>query len=327
MSQIPPPRFFPPPGTRDILPEEAAGLAEIVTCVRTTLTDRGYGEHKTPLVERDALFDAAGAPRLDHAYRFLGDAGEVLILRPDLTIPAARSVVPRLSEGDYRVCYTGTVFETGRDGHPTETLMIGADVYSQDPLVGMSTTINALCAVLDDVGISDARIGLSDSSGLPRMLTAAGVPRTVHDRILNEVRRHDFVALEQVVKSLQLDPRIEDIVYKTPLIRGDARKILEQLDGLAHVAARRLEALIETLDDTSIVERLILDLGDIAGRPVDQDGLMLNVYSARSPVALGAGGDFSSAVARLGIDHSAFGFTLDVHQLHGALVGRAINAR
>jgi ATP phosphoribosyltransferase regulatory subunit len=318
------PKFLPPPGTRDVLPEEAAELARIVETIRATLVREGFGEHRTPLVERDALFIAAGAPPLDHAYRFLGDAGELLVLRPDLTIPTARSVAARLASDDaYRVFYSGTVFAVNRDGHPAERLMAGADVYGPDVIECAQASILSLCRVLDEIGLRHAKIGLGDATGIPRMLVAAGVPRPLHERILVEVRNHNFVALNEVVASLQLDPRIAKLLTTAPQIRGDASTVLSSLDGLLGVAARRLDELLQHLDPGVVRDRVLLDLGDVQGRPIDRDGLTLNVYVDGIGSAVGAGGDFSSSVSGLGIAQHAFGYTLDVQRLHEAVALRA----
>lgn len=288
--------------------------------MRTTLAGAGFGEHRTPLVERDALFVAAGSPPLDHAYRFLGDAGEVLVLRPDLTIPAARSVAARIGERkEYRVFYSGTVFATGADGHPTETLKIGADVYGLSGVDCAVAALNTVAEVLADVGLDHARIGLGDATGMERMLVAAGVPRTLHERILDAVREHSSVTLREVVARLKLDPRIEQILTSVPEIRGEAHDVLAGLEGLPRIAARKLEAVLERLGDP-VARRILLDLGDVPGRPMDGDGVTLNVYADGVGGALGAGGDFSSAVAELGVGLHAFGFTFDVQRLHEALI-------
>jgi ATP phosphoribosyltransferase regulatory subunit HisZ len=218
------------------------------------------------------------------------------------------------------VFYSGTVFGTGRGGHPSETLMVGADVYGADLGECARTAMGSLLDVLDDLGLRDAKIALGDATGLPRMLVAAGIPRPLHERILTEVRNHNFVALDELIASFKLDPGIASALTAVPRIRGDASTVLAKLDGLLVIAARRIEELIERLDPQMVRDRILVDLGDLHGRPMDRDGLTLNVYADGVGSALGAGGDFSLAVSKLGIDQHAFGYTLDAQNLHKALV-------
>ncbi len=91
-----------PPGMRDMLPDDMERFRIIESAFRNACLGWGYGEVRTPTLERLHLFTAAGmlSPQmLDRVYSFLdwdGWSGERVVLRPDSTIPVARLYVEKL---------------------------------------------------------------------------------------------------------------------------------------------------------------------------------------------------------------------------------------
>src|SRR5262249_18050808 len=97
-----------PAGARDVLPVEGEELAAIEGALRSAFPSFGYREVRTPVLEFADVMDRAQEGGLGgRAFRLFDDHGEVLVLRPDLTIPVARLVAGRLREhpGPVRVSY------------------------------------------------------------------------------------------------------------------------------------------------------------------------------------------------------------------------------
>ncbi len=102
-----------PPGSRDVLPDEARELRAIKDALRTTFEDPGYGEVITPTLEytddvlaRGVLGDALPS------YRLVDDHGAWLELRSDATVPLARVAATRFHghDGPLRFWYSQTVY-------------------------------------------------------------------------------------------------------------------------------------------------------------------------------------------------------------------------
>ena len=106
-----------PPGTRDILPDEMRELRAAPACALVDAFERfGYGEVATPTIEYEEVLargDERGAPA---AYRFFDEAGELLAMRSDMTIPIARLVANRFAaaEPPFRLCYIATAYRAIR---------------------------------------------------------------------------------------------------------------------------------------------------------------------------------------------------------------------
>ena len=80
----------------------------------------GYREVMTPVLEFAEVIDRAQEGGLREAFRLFDDAGRVLVLRPDLTIPVARLVATRMADhpGPVRVSYLARAFRPPPPGAP-----------------------------------------------------------------------------------------------------------------------------------------------------------------------------------------------------------------
>ena len=101
-----------PPGTKDVLPTEAAELRLIEDAVRTVFEEFGYGEVLTPLLEFEEVLALSEEAAFQTGFRMLDEHGKVMLLRPDITAPIARLVGSRLRLGvpPHRVFSVSDVF-------------------------------------------------------------------------------------------------------------------------------------------------------------------------------------------------------------------------
>ena len=81
----------------DVLPEQIGAWQHLEDTVRTLLTEYGFGEIRTPLVENTALFKRAIGEFTDvvekEMYTFTDQGGESLTLRPEATAGVMRAMI------------------------------------------------------------------------------------------------------------------------------------------------------------------------------------------------------------------------------------------
>src|SRR5579883_1839938 len=108
-----------PPGTRDLLPDEASRSREVVDAVLGLLRRWGYREVVTPTLEYlDVLVRGEGTEAADRLFKLIDRGGELLALRPEMTTPVARLVATQLRHEPLpiRLAYAGQVFRGGEPG-------------------------------------------------------------------------------------------------------------------------------------------------------------------------------------------------------------------
>jgi ATP phosphoribosyltransferase regulatory subunit len=311
-----------PPGTRDILPDEMRELRRL----RSTLVDAferaGYGEVSTPTIEyHDVLArgDVRGAPA---AYRFFDERGELLAMRPDMTIPIARLVAGRFaaSEPPFRFCYVGNAYRAIRPqrGQMREFAQAGVELVGTPAPDGTVEVVQVLSAALDAAGLTRAVIGLGDASLYRQLLAQLGVSEERRHAILDRLATHDLVGLELEVSELDLPDADKQVLLRLPELRGGP-EVLErarELGGEAVTAATaRLAETYEALVARGAAGRVSLDLGLLRDLGY-YTGAILEVYDPALGHVLGGGGRYDELMGRFGRPLPAAGFALYLERVH-----------
>jgi len=316
-----------PSGTRDVLPDEMRELRAMTDRIRAVFESGGYGEVYTPALEYEDTFAREDrlhgtSPATHPAYRLFDEQGNVLVLRPDMTIPIARVVATRYAhvEPPLRFCYFAHAYRGVRPqrGQSRELLQAGIELIGAPAPDGTAEALSVLCAALDAAGLRTYRVGLGDASLYPELLAALGVEADAGERVLSALARGNFVDVETEIRTLQLDPPDAELLLTVPRIRGGP-EVLRDLHGPLEGAATGMRA-VHRLLDAGVAERVIFDLGLVRSLGY-YTGAVFQVYDPAHGVPIGSGGRYDELLAGFGRPLPAVGFALNVERLHIALTG------
>jgi ATP phosphoribosyltransferase regulatory subunit len=304
-----------PAGTRDVLPDEMRELRAIDERLRSSFADAGYGEVWTPIVEYEQ--QALSPPT---AFRMFDDAGKVLALRSDMTVPIARVAATRFpeSERELRLCYSAHSYRpVGHgSGQQREFLQSGIELIGVPGSAGEAEVVALALEALASAGLARHRVGIGDGTLYRRLLTALDVPEGVQDELLGCLTRRDLVGLELRVDALGLARDARDLLVELPELRGGP-EVLERAGGPAADALESLRELYAALDARGIADRVILDLGLVRDLGY-YTGAIFELYDPAVGFALGGGGRYDDLIGQFGADRPACGIALDVQRVHVA---------
>lgn len=315
-----------PSGARDVLPVEAAELRAVEDDVRATFARYGYREIRTPVVEFAHQLERADSGGLERAYRLFDEAGRVLVLRPDMTIPVARLIATRLSEhpGPIRVSYTGPSFRVPQPGKPvaSEHRQAGAELVGADGPEADAEAVLVLWDALRTAGLAHARIGLGDVSVTDAVLDALGISPDVRSRLARAAEARDLVAWRTEASDLEIDGPERDLLAGLPAMRGHA-EVVEQIARTVPAAAAacaRMVRLLELLDQEGLHDAVLVDLGILRDWQY-YSGLVIEAYADGAALPVAQGGRYDGLAARFGTPRPAVGFTIELEFVHRALAG------
>jgi ATP phosphoribosyltransferase regulatory subunit len=316
-----------PSGTRDVLPDEMRELRAMTDRIHAVFEQAGYGEVYTPALEYEDTFTredrqpaAAWANR--PAYRVFDEHGNVLVLRPDMTIPIARLVATRYShvQPPLRFCYFAHAYRGVRPqrGQSRELLQAGVELIGAAGPEGTAEILSVLCSTLDAAGLETYRVGVGDASLYPELLASVGVAKDARERILMALARGDFVEVEREIEQHGLAGEEAELLLRVPRIRGGA-EVLASLTGRLERAVMGMRAVHQLLSP-AVARRLIFDLGLVRSLGY-YTGAVFQVYDPAHGVPIGSGGRYDELLAAFGRPLPAVGFALNVERLHIALTG------
>ncbi len=124
-------------GMHDILPSQSRAWQQLERAVRELMRGYGYGEIRTPILEKTALFARGIGEATDivekEMYAFDDRNGESIAMRPENTAGCVRAAIQHglLGQGLQRVWYSGPMFryERPQKGRYRQFHQIGAEVY------------------------------------------------------------------------------------------------------------------------------------------------------------------------------------------------------
>ncbi|HEX4110824.1 MAG TPA: ATP phosphoribosyltransferase regulatory subunit [Solirubrobacteraceae bacterium] len=322
MSAAPEPILPIPSGTRDVLPDETRELREITESLRAVFEGHGYGEIYTPALEYEAVLGRAGDHAARPAYRLFDEAGQVLVLRADMTVPIARVASTRYAQAEppLRFCYFAHCYRGVRPqrGQTRELLQAGIELIGAPAPQGTAEALTVLCHALSGCGLEGFRVGLGDASLYAALLSGLGVGNEDGARLLERLVHRDFVGLAEDVGALALSGADAEVLLSVPQVRGGP-DVLDDLPGPVREAAAGLHS-VHALLDPEVADRLIFDFGLVASFGY-YTGAVFEVYDPALGAPLGGGGRYDELLGRFGRPLPAVGFALGVDRLHLALAG------
>ena len=140
-----------PPGMRDHTTEDVSARRRLEARIHDVFARWGYAEVATPALEYlDTFLRAAGPTFADRLMKLIDSGGEVLALRPEMTVPIARLAATRLLPAGVtplRVSYIATVFRSQEagSGRLREFIQAGAELIG-DGSVHADIEVIALAA-------------------------------------------------------------------------------------------------------------------------------------------------------------------------------------
>ena len=123
-------KFKLPSGIQDHLPLDCYSRRVVENKLLDCFKYYGYSEIQTPVLERYELFDSGvGRVELNKLFKVTDVDGDLLVLRPDITMPISRIVCTKLSEGSKRLCYLGKSFSAlENEGKLREFTQAGVEI-------------------------------------------------------------------------------------------------------------------------------------------------------------------------------------------------------
>jgi ATP phosphoribosyltransferase regulatory subunit len=310
-----------PDGLRDLPPGEAARRGAVEWMLRETFRRWGYREVVTPMLEfLETIVQGAGPGLADRLFKIVDRGGELLALRPEMTVPIARLAATRLlrEEGrPLRLAYVGSVLR-GQDaasGRLREFTQAGVELVGAAEPEADAEVIALAAEALARCGVRGAVIHVGDLTFLGDAL--AGLPVTEQEEVRQRLYRRAFAGLEEA----STDPSAARLLRALPHLHGPetldrAAAFVRSPRGAA--ALQRLGAVLACLEDYGVTD-VEVDLAIIRDFSY-YTGLVFEAYGPGTGYPLLGGGRYDALLGRFGADCPATGFAIGVERLLEAAI-------
>lgn len=314
-----------PRGFRDVLPTEAAWRLALKGAINERFKLWGYLPVETPTLELLDVLDMDGGLS-STPFRFFDGDNQLLVLRPDVTLPVARLTALRLKgqDGPFRLCYDQSVFVENDStyGQDRQLRQMGVEFIGARGAVADAEVLVLLFEALQAAGLEDFTVAIGTVGVLNALVWEACDDARWRADVLAAFHASDIVALDRLMDDERAKPIYAQAISKLARIRGGAEAIEACRALVQPLGCEReldeLERAFELVTDNVAAGRLMVDFSIISSFDY-YTGMVFKAFAPEVPVALASGGRYDATLASFGFPQPAAGFAIVLEQLMQAL--------
>ncbi len=293
-------------GMDDLLPEEMIVKRTIEDAVRRIFNKYGYQEIETPTVEHYEIFEVKSGEEIrERMFIFVDRSGRKLVLRPEMTVPAARLVATKLKSAPLPIrlgyiadCYR---YDEPQWGRKRRFYHGGFELFGSSSPAADAEIIQVSRDVFNTIGLKEHFFKVGHAGTLRSLMEAAGIAEVEQDLILSLLDR------KRVDEALSLMEECEEkkVIEKLVNISGNVEEVLKKgydLMSSWDKAIKALDNLSEIIDlarSAGVDSKIILDLGFARGLAY-YTGFIFEQYIPGIEIAFNGGGRYDKLTEMLG---------------------------
>jgi len=295
----------------------------------------GYREIRTPTLEYLHLFTSTGTltpGTLGKVYSFLdwdGWSGERVVLRPDATIPVARSYIDTMPDGGLtKLFYVTNIFifeETGKETR--ERWQCGAELIGASSTMADVELISLALDTLKKLGLKKVELRLSHAGLIRALLAEFGLTPQEQASVFDQILDGD----EAVFRRLKATtPEVGETL--APLLdpKGQSAGFLRNLKALFRRDLPEFETALENfIEIVDLMEALgySYQIDITSGRGFEYyTGMIFQLFAGKERVA--GGGRYDALIPLMGGQEvPASGFALYLDPLIGLIKPEVIDGQ
>ena len=327
--------YTTPSGFRDVLADEAARREEAAFDVQQLLSRNGYVPVETPTLEIMDVMNAGGRVP-GTPFKLFDSRGDLLALRPDVTLQIARMCATRLAgqPGPFRFRYQERVFREA-EGRPQaearEMTQVGVELIGEAGPAADAEVIALLAESLERVGVGNFRISVATVGVLRALLAGSGADEAWKAGVLSAYHASNFVKLDELTgdgaREAGVAPVFAQAIRALASVRGGREAVGRVREVVAPLGCQDglddLERTLALLDEKGLGSRIFVDFSVMSSFDY-YTGIVFVAYAPALGAPLGSGGRYDNTIGAYGESRPAAGFAFYLDQ---ALAAAAADAK
>lgn len=200
--------YVTPVGFRDVVSEEALVREELTSRVKACFAAKGYLPVETPTLEVLDVMEAGGHVP-EAPFKFFDSHGDLLAMRPDVTMQVARMCASRSEasggiEKPLRLRYTQRVFrEKTIEAAARELTQCGAECLGVPGREADLELVSMFASALEECGLTQFTIALGSAGVLRDLLSESCASEQWQSAVLQAYHTSNFVYLRELVEAAE----------------------------------------------------------------------------------------------------------------------------
>lgn len=313
----------------------------IIQRMKQRFQSYGYDEILTSVFEQYDLYAKMnGTVNHKQMIKTIDNTGEVLVLRPDVTIPLTQQLAKnnRKITEHIRYFYVLDVFRQEQETNKyRESTQAGVEFFGSNRPEADAEVIALAIDLLRDVRVKTFTIELGHSGFFKGLIRLLPIDREALDELTQLIQAKNVPEIEQFLRTETIDNDIKEIITALPFLYGNPEDVLQKAEALPlpeelQQTLTNIKAIYTLLQAYGVAEHVVLDFSlinhmdyysdiifqgfiDRVGKPILMGGrydTLANQFSANIP-AIGFACDIDFLIAGIDVEHEPQKAMLDVH--------------
>ncbi len=243
---------------------------QLLIKLKKRFSSYGYDEIKTNSFERYDLYaQLNGTVNKQEMIKTIDNNGQVLVLRPDVTIPITKqiaSVNTHLND-DLRYFYVADVFrqnsEQAEDGKSTQA---GVEYFGNSSSEADAEIIALAIHSFEDLNIENFKIELGHAGFFQAIADELKLNPVDTAELKKLIQAKNVTGISPFLEKLNVDAKLKSIVEEIPFLYGESEDVIKRANTLPlsdtmKVKLDNLTAIMTHLKAYGAEDHIVIDLG------------------------------------------------------------------
>lgn len=295
-------------------------VTETITCRFKTF---GYKRIKTSAFEKYDLYSQVNSSvNKNEMIKVIDYTGDVLVLRPDVTIPITKELAESelTDQPELRYFYVQDVFRQPFDRLETiESTQAGIEYFGNRSAEADAEVIALACQTLHDLGFTDIKIEIGHAGFFQELISQINLNPLDLRELKQMIQAKNLVEIRPFLDRLQVDPSVAQVIEQIPLLYGDPVEVAKRAQELImnDQLTKQLSHLMEVYEIIKMYgfeDQVNMDLGLINHMDYYSDIIFQGfIGQFGQPVLMG--GRYDHLADKFGANIPAIGFACEIDSL------------
>ncbi len=310
-------------GSEDVHYKELGAFESYRAQASDIMRAYGYKQVLTTMFERYDMYNGFHSLPKENMYKLIDKGGNVLVLRPDATIPIVKMAAMHFKDPReiLKFSYACTVYREESTQTKTRKHFTQAGVeYFGNPNACCEAEVIALGAdMLTKMGVQNIQVDLGHIGFLSGLLDESKLTTEQRRTVMQLLDDKNAPDLRNYLDECAVTSDIASALMQLPTLFGEAKVTLEKAKNLVlnttmAYALSNLEEIILELNKYPLHVAISIDLGSTNTLGY-YTGAIFNLYGKNSFQSLASGGRYDTLSERFGISRTACGLGVDLSAL------------
>jgi len=292
----------------------------LIEQLRSRFSTYGYREISTSVFEQYNLYATMnGTVNHQEMIKTIDNTGQVLVLRPDITIPLTKELASNLSslDEDLRYFYVLDVYRQITGTHEYRQHTQAGVEYFGNPSAEADAEIIALAIhILRDLNVGNFTIELGHAGFFKEIIEEIQLEGDHFHELKRLIQGKNVPEMEQLLQTLSLSSDMKQIISSLPFLYGKLADVLDKTAKLPLTTRLKekladIEAIYEVLEAYGVAEHIVIDLSLINHMDYYSD-IIFQGFIERIGKTVLMGGRYDTLSEHFDANFPAIGFAYDV---------------